>query len=171
MKKALRKLIPAFVMLLIAAAFVGTSTFAWFSMNNTVTVTGMSVNTKVEDALSIAAENAEANYDVSLNQTRTGSLRPVSTIDGVNFFYAATNNIKGNGDSKTDAYTAYSEAANDPSSPTNVLANTDAGKTHYDAAFQTAYGVSSSITSVNVLYGYIDYSFYIKANNLPNKNR
>jgi len=165
MKKALRKLIPAMVMLLIAAAFVGTSTYAWFSMNRTVTVTGMSVDTKVSDALSIAAENAEANYDTALSQTRSAHLRPVSTVDGVSFFYTQGDNVKGNGDAKTNAYIAYSEAEVGTPDPTNALANADAGKTHYDAQFQTKYGLTDTIETSNVLYGYVDYVFYIKATN------
>ena len=46
MKKSFRKLIPTFVMLVITAALVGTSTFAWFSMNRTVSVDGMQVDIK-----------------------------------------------------------------------------------------------------------------------------
>lgn len=41
--KKFRKLIPAFAMLLVSAVMLGTSTFAWFSMNTTVTATGMNV--------------------------------------------------------------------------------------------------------------------------------
>lgn len=49
MKKALRKLIPTLVMVLIAASMVGTSTYAWFSMNTTVSVTGMQVEVKSDE--------------------------------------------------------------------------------------------------------------------------
>ena len=165
MKKALRKLIPSILMMLIAAAFVGTSTFAWFSMNRTVTVTGMSVDTRVDDNLKIATTNLEANYDVTLTQVRSGHLRPVSTVDGVSFFYTGAANVNDStGAAKAANYTAYSEAATgDP--VTNALANTDAGKTNYDAAFQTAYGIESPTTST-VVYGYIDYVFYLRATNV-----
>lgn len=159
MKKALRKLIPALVMLLIAAAFVGTSTYAWFSMNRTVTVNGMSVDTAVSDQLTIAAENAEANYGTSLTQTRSAHLRPVSSVNGVNFFYAPSDDVRGNGAAATDVtYVAYSEA-------TNQAPDSASGKSFYDAAFNTAYGVGSP-TDSTVLYGYVDYSFYIKATNV-----
>lgn len=166
MKKAFRKLIPTLVMMLVAASMVGTSTYAWFSMNRTVTVTGMSVTTEVEDSLSIAATNAEANYTNMIEQNRTARLRPVSTVDGVSFFYTnGATNVKGNGDAKTDSYTAYSEAADAEQNPTNELENTAAGKAYYDKAFQTAYAMSDTATTSNVLYGYIDYVFYIKATN------
>ena len=38
--KASKKIIYAVIMLLISAMLVGTTTYAWFSMNKTVTVTG-----------------------------------------------------------------------------------------------------------------------------------
>ena len=163
MKKALRKLIPAMVMLLIAAAFVGTSTYAWFSMNRIVNVSGMSVTTEVKDSLLISAANVEANYAKSLTQTREGKLRPVSTVDGVTFFYADPSNVTGAG-SANNSFIAYSEAT--VADPSNSLSNTNAGKTTYDSQFQTKYGVTGSITTDNVIYGYIDYSFYIKATNV-----
>ena len=169
MKKALRKLIPAFIMILIAASMVGTSTYAWFSMNRTVTVTGMSVQTEVSDSLSIAAENAEANYGSTLAQTRTGRIRPVSTVDGVNFFYLQGDNVKGNGDAIAETYFAYSEAetqSGEPLAVDNALDNASAGKDHYDKTFQSKYGITETVTTSNVLYGYIDYVFYIKATNV-----
>ncbi len=169
MKKALRKLVPAIVMLLIAAAFVGTSTYAWFSMNRIVNVSGMSVTTKVTDSLLIAESNAEANYGTSLTQSRVGKLRPVSTVNGVDFFYTASSNVTGNGAARSASYTAYSEAANAAENPTNVAPTTQAnpapGKAYYDADFNEAYGIASPAADT-VLYGYIDYVFYIKATNV-----
>ena len=157
MKKALRKLIPALVMLLIAAAFVGTSTYAWFSMNRIVDVTGMSVTTEVTDSLLIAGTNTESAYGKTLEQSRVGRLRPVSTVDGVNFFYTESQYVRGDGSTAGTHFTAYTEATS--------LSNSTAGKDAYSAGFQTAYGVTDSITASNVLYGYIDYVFYIKATN------
>ncbi|MCR4726533.1 MAG: hypothetical protein K5753_04870 [Clostridia bacterium] len=165
MKKALRKMIPSILMMLIAAAFVGTSTFAWFSMNRTVTVTGMSVDTRVDDNLKIATTNSEASYDIALTQNRSGHLRPVSTVNGVSFFYTGAANVNDStGAAKAAAYTAYSEAATG-NPVTNALENTNAGKTNYDVAFQTAYGIESPTTST-VVYGYIDYVFYLRATNV-----
>ena len=167
MKKALRKLVPAIVMLLVAAAFVGTSTYAWFSMNRVVDVTGMSVTTKVADSLLIAETNSEANFVKSLEQTRTGKLRPVSTVDGIAFFYTNPTNVKGNGDANNNTYVAYSEAAaGTPGSYTNGSPDAaNSGKSYYDDDFNGAYGVASPAADT-VLYGYIDYTFYIKATNV-----
>ena len=46
--KKFMKLIPALAMLLIATTLVSTATFAWFSMNTTVTATNMQVRAVAE---------------------------------------------------------------------------------------------------------------------------
>lgn len=46
--KKFKKLIPALCMLLISAVLMGTSTYAWFSMNKTVTAEGLEVSAKSE---------------------------------------------------------------------------------------------------------------------------
>ena len=44
--KKFKKLVPAICMLLVSAVLMGTSTYAWFSMNTTVTATGMQIAAK-----------------------------------------------------------------------------------------------------------------------------
>lgn len=51
--KKFKKLIPALCMLLVSAVMLGSTTFAWFSMNNTVTATGMSIQANVPTNLYI----------------------------------------------------------------------------------------------------------------------
>ena len=131
-------------------------------MNNRVTVTGMTVTTKVSSNLMIAERNNEADesqYGITIAQSRTGRLEPVSTVNGLSFFYTTDAKTDGskNADVATTPYVAYAEATN--------LDNTAAGKDKYDTAFQSAYGVSETITTANVIYGYIDYVFYLKATN------
>ena len=46
--KLSKKLIPAIGMLMLSAVMLATSSFAWFSMNESVTATGMSVSAKAE---------------------------------------------------------------------------------------------------------------------------
>lgn len=46
--KLTRKLIPAFVMLLVSAVLMSTASFAWFAMNTTVEATGMEVKAKAD---------------------------------------------------------------------------------------------------------------------------
>ena len=152
MKKT-KIVVPALAVLLLSTAASVSGTVAWFSMNNSVKVDGMTVTTKVSSNLLIAETNQEANYNDSITQARAGVLEPASTVDAENFFY--TVNAKGDGDAKTENYTAYNEATN--------LENTGAGKAKYDTAFNSAYGVADTVTTSNVVYGYIDYSFFIKA--------
>lgn len=80
--KKFRKLVPALCMLLISAVLLGTSTFAWFSMNTTVTATGMQVTAKTnhtyllisktndKDALQNApdANDTKVTYDAAASE-------------------------------------------------------------------------------------------------------
>ena len=157
--KKFKKLIPAMVMLLIAAMLMGTTTYAWFSMNNKVTVSGMEVRTKVSSSLLVSGTTDEADFAASLSQTRTGILEPVSTVNGIDFYYHDTaNNVAATGKATDSSATfiAYTESTD--------LDNSAAGKTQYDVAFNGNYGVSSSaVTTSTVEYGFIDYTFYLKA--------
>lgn len=65
--KKFRKLLPALSMLLISALLMGSSTFAWFSMNTTVTATGMSIKAEVPTQLLIKGSATDAKYKSSIN--------------------------------------------------------------------------------------------------------
>ena len=66
--KMTRKLIPAFVMLIVSAIMLSTASFAWFANSTTVTASGMTVkaNTNVK-FLQISASGAEDDYGASAN--------------------------------------------------------------------------------------------------------
>ena len=158
----MKKLIPALALLLVSAVMLATSSFAWFSMNTQVTVTGMSVTTKTSSNLLISADTTEENFKPDpLTQTRSGILEPVSTINGTSFFYTVdakadgskNKNITGEG---AVPYVAYSEDA-DP-----AIVGTNSGKSTYDDEFNTAYQIGT-VSASNVAYGYIDYTVYLKA--------
>lgn len=55
--KKFKKLIPALCMLLVSAVMLGSSTYAWFSMNNKVTATGMSVTAVANTQFLVIAQN------------------------------------------------------------------------------------------------------------------
>ncbi len=57
--KKFRKLVPAFAMLLVSATVLASTTFAWFSMNNKVTATGMEVTAKANTQYLVIAKAAE----------------------------------------------------------------------------------------------------------------
>lgn len=163
MKKAMKKIIVAGVALVAALGLATGTTFAWFSMNNSVTVTGMTVKTQVssnlfiaEDTLDSTAKKAEANFTTSVSTSISAILEPASTTTGTTFFY--TTDAKADGDAKADTYTQYgSEAA---------LTGTDA--TTYDSAFSKAYGVTQSgantlISGQTGAVPFKDYVFQLKA--------
>ena len=79
--KKFKKLIPALCMLLVSAILLGGSTFAWFSMNDKVTATGMSVTAKTNTQFLIIEETADeitntttvsSNMDVTVTKTSGG---------------------------------------------------------------------------------------------------
>ncbi len=171
MKKT-KIVIPALAVLLLSTAASVSGTVAWFSMNNKVSVTGMSVTTKVSSSILISGTNADAaSYGDQLNQVRSGVLEPASSVDGIGFYY--TTDAVTSGDAKQDTYKEYSEAERSGDNPatqatetewTNALANTNAGKTHYDSVFNNSYGFTAADTE-HVCYAYMDYVFYLKATN------
>lgn len=161
----MKRIAASATMLAVSAAMLGTSTYAWFTMNKEVTVTGMEVKTKVGDNLLIAqdtlgstAKVTDANFKTSDVDIMAALLEPVSTVNGTTFYYTDSFNVAGNGDALSDTYTLYSEA-------TNESPDTLSKKTYYDSAFQVNYGNDGSVTADNVAYGYIDYVFQLKANN------
>lgn len=160
MKKT-KIIVPALGIIAFATAASITGTVAWFTANNAVSVTGMQFKTQVGNNLLIADNQTGATFTdsvfaTSLTQTRKAKLEPVSSINGVGFYYTTLANDNGSAKTASPFYT-YSEAAS--------LADTDADKTAYDASFNTKYGVASPTTgwAGTVLYGYVDYTFYLKA--------
>lgn len=146
--KKFKKLIPALCMLLVSAVLLGSSTYAWFSMNNKVTVTGMQISTTVSSNLFIAGDEigstavkGDNNFKSLYNSTTsTGVLLPVSSVNGVSFFYNTPDNAKADGSADNKNYTALD----------SNFAN-----------LKDSYNKSSDDT----VKGYVDYVFQLKAVN------
>lgn len=159
---ARKKLIPAIGMLMISGSMLATSTYAWFTMNKTVTVTGMEMKTKVSGNLLICSDNVEANYSPNnLSQSAKAVLEPVSSVTGQtdSFFYTVDG--KANGDANTDNYKDYDAYG---------LTATGEGfdGTNYTNWFSQDYGITQTgasglITGETSAKGYVDYVFYLKA--------
>jgi len=167
-----RKLISAIAMLTTSAVMLSTATYAWFTMNKEVEVTGMQLKTKVGANLLICADNVETNYSSEdLLQERKALLEPVSSIDGTtgSFWYTVNANARGQKESGA-TITKYNE--------THDVKNSVAGKYAFDDTFNITYGnmtSGSAFTTDNVglkegsgatdgaAYGYLDYVFYLKA--------
>ena len=86
--KKMRKLIPAFCMLLLSAVMLSTSTFAWFSMNTKVSATSMTVQAKASKNLLIST-TADSGYAPTLSVASSLSgMVPASTSGtGIPTFY------------------------------------------------------------------------------------
>jgi len=180
-KSTARKLLPAAGMLAVSASMLATSTYAWFTMNKTVEVTGMQLKTKVGANLLICSDNVEEHYSsATLIEARKGLLEPVSSINGTtgSFWYTVNANARGQKE-ESATVTQYNE--------NTLVANSVAGKYAYDKAFNGTYGIKSTseeftISNVSMAdavaatdttaavpardgaaYGYIDYVFYLKA--------
>lgn len=146
MKKS-KILIPALGILVLSTTASITGTVAWFSVNNSVTVDGMTVKTQVASNLLIAADTlnstskaAENAFGQAYNAGLSATLEPVSSVNGSSFFY--TTKASGTGDASENEYTAY-----DPE-------NLD--------AFRNAYGAQGVDPAA---VGYVDVVFQLKASN------
>lgn len=97
----MKKIIPSICMLLVTAVLMGTSTYAWFSMNRVVKATGMQVTASTSANL-IISETDITNFstvdafDINFNDDAVASLAPVSSKDGKDF-YTTTSQAQGNG--------------------------------------------------------------------------
>lgn len=84
----MKKLIPALVLLLVSAMVLSTSSYAWFSMNKTVSATGMSLTSTAPANLLITNKAAAAWAATTTISETFGSAKlfPASTSDGLKFF-------------------------------------------------------------------------------------
>lgn len=102
----MKKLIPALVLLLVSAMVLSTSSYAWFSMNKTVSATGMSLTSTAPANLLItnkAGKDGDGNFadgvwasSINASEVYLGKLFPSSTATaqetevGSPFFFAVT---------------------------------------------------------------------------------
>lgn len=158
---AVKKLIPAAGMLALSASMLATSTYAWFTMNKEVTVTGMQLRTKVGSNLLVCDTNVEADYSDDLVQTRKALLEPVSTINAsdTSFYYTVNAAADGHWMGAANSMTQYAESSSTTNSTSTAL-----GKAGYDNAFNGEYGISTPTASdFGTAYGYVDYVIFLKA--------
>lgn len=147
----MRKLIPAFAMLLVSVILLSTASYAWFSMNTTVTATNMSVKATTGPSLVISASTNFTAGTVEVSKSGVDvTLMPATAytsgmLDGTASHAAlsapATNLV-------------YVANAGDVS-PSTGLART--GKTLYYSAATTA-AVDGGDPGF-----YFDYIFYVAA--------
>ncbi len=90
---AKKKLLPAAGMLALSAAMLASSTFAWFTMNKEVSVTGMELKAHSEEGLLInevkLATSGTWDNEAKAAETATGfELRPASTSNLTTWWHA-----------------------------------------------------------------------------------
>lgn len=104
-----KKIIPALCMLLISAVLMGTSTYAWFSMNRTVTASGMQVTAQSNSRYLMIATGE--NKTCAAIQALT--VNTTATVTGNNNLYPAAFNNSGKAIEVEDASKDTAEDAND----------------------------------------------------------
>lgn len=112
---AAKKIIPAVGMLALSATMLSTSTYAWFTMNKEVEMTGLSMTAAVGEGMEIALAEVDGTTITAPSLTtpaddksdswgsavvvgdyyeKIGLLNPASSVDGVNL-YDATDSTNG----------------------------------------------------------------------------
>lgn len=149
--KTMKKLIPALAMLLVSAVLLGTSTFAWFSMNKTVTATGMQVIATAEGSLiikNVAPESSDSATEYNFNTSPAVALLASTHVDGTNFDFTAH-----------DSALAAASGLIYNTNPAEVDANTGLKHGSTDLAFAAAANGGGKTY-------YQDYTVYIAASGI-----
>src|SRR5690554_6821442 len=88
--KARHKLVPAIIMLIVAAITMSTASYAWFTMSNRVEVTGINLSVVAPTNILIREKGSEAAFanSVALDSTSLGfgKLMHASSTKGLKFF-------------------------------------------------------------------------------------
>lgn len=149
--KKFKKLIPAFCMLLVSAIMLGSSTFAWFSMNDKVTASGMQVSAKsTQTFLLISSTNKTADTIQTENKTAveltvsdTEAAVLPSAWEGITNTTTATNLTAG----ESKWYTAF---GSDPKKP-DMKVDTKKALTSFDGyVIHKQVWLTLSLNSANV---------------------
>lgn len=76
--KKFKKLIPAFCAMLVSAAMLGTSTYAWFSVNKEVTATDMSVTAVADTQYFVILSDVTSGFTSETGVNKTASITKVA---------------------------------------------------------------------------------------------
>ncbi|ADU22760.1 hypothetical protein [Ruminococcus albus] len=180
----MKKLIPAAGMLMISATMLATSTFAWFTMNKEVQVTGMEVKAKAEKGLLIneVATSGDTNWDEEAKSTANAgaTLIPMSSADMSTWAHA--NSVAANASAKGTAANTKSDKLSSAGYEIFTLATTaggnnlSSGKLDFIQATAAAAGTDAE---ANIYYkekdgtaaaigdnddgAFIKYTYYVKS--------
>jgi len=178
-----RKLLPAFAMLTVSAISLSSATYAWFTMNKTVEVTGMQMKAQAEKGLLInempgtgtvsGTNNGTYSESAKAGDASATALRPASTANLSAWWHANSKkssleagvNAAGDGmDADTvkvnaNDYYADIKPTSLTAETTNAAADTNCERTVYYAD-----GVGGTANSYDDGEGYyIKYTYYLKS--------
>lgn len=124
-KSLQKQLIAAIAMVLVAAIALGSSTYAWFASNNTVTAKGMNINAQAEGNLLVISNSPTLGTSTTVNMSLTGSkLFPTHLTTAINGTPAMT----GASSSWTHSFsTEFATAITDTSSSSETTLNLSVG--------------------------------------------
>ena len=174
----MRKLLPAFAMLTVSAISLTSATYAWFTMNKTVKVTGMEMKAHAEEGLLINEEalatSAYWDEEAKAGDTEFVALRPASTSNLSNWWHANSLNMdKEAGLSTSGSVEAYTAKINDSDYYANIgsgssIANSHRPATPGSVAERYIYYADASFGSGTGSYDngegfYVNYKYYIKS--------
>jgi hypothetical protein len=169
---AMKKLLPAFGMLMVSASMLATSTYAWFTMNKEVSVTNMQVKAKAEGGLLIneVASADDTNWDdeATANKLTGTALYPTSTTDGTNWFHA--NSKKSNDEAGATALNTKSENLSSTGYEQLTLTNASTDATAGSQAQNFIYYKNNDGTDgydgtgTDAAY-YVMYKYYLRVSN------
>lgn len=186
-----KKLVPAAGSLLISAAMLGTSTYAWFTMSREVEVTGLKMTATVPEDLQISVGkitagtylNNDDSYLVSGETAPTednmwsntlnishyykfGRLIPASSTDGKNIFFTPDATAQGKDVKQTARYFAAATGLSGASSGTPYMAKLHpitAANDQWGAPSGAGYSGASTWSNTNDDGYYIDIPVWIRS--------
>jgi hypothetical protein len=171
----MKKLLPAFAMLTVSAISLSSATYAWFTMNKSVEVTGMMLKAQAEKGILInelAATDGGTWSEAALAPSTVNALRPASTANFTNWWHA--NSKKTNTEAgvnaagtavDTDNTVAissgvyYSDISDISHSDTAAVADTNAASEVY---YVDGTGTTADTYDNGEGY-YVKYTYYIKS--------
>lgn len=176
----MRKLLPAVAMLAVSAVSLSSATYAWFTMNKSVEVTGMQLKAQAEKGILInemaGASDGTWSAEALAGQSSAIALRPASTSDLANWWHANSKITSNEGGAGTGT-TVTVDTTNTVALDTNVyyadikpnatgISAADTAATADTNAARTVYysdGVGGTANSLDDGEGYyVLYKYYIK---------
>ncbi|MCR5075479.1 MAG: hypothetical protein K6A79_06735 [Ruminococcus sp.] len=178
----MKRIAASATMLAVSAAMLGTSTYAWFTMNKEVTVTGMELKAHSEEGLLInEVKLATSNtWDDAAQAAATPTcfeLRPTSTSDLATWWHA--NSKKSADEAGIDAKTDTVSVGNNGEIYTNLSTATDQTIIGAEGAESGAKATGNTQAETHVFYTdasygtansyqngegyYVRYTYYLKS--------